>query len=213
MVTVSKNLDAFTISMRNNGPSGIIQLLQISHPNAATLKCDGDAENATPAHPISFVTKDVNIGCSKVATDSVLISMNTSAGTLKPIDLPGTVDVLGDVQSQLKALEASVNILPSGTIVPWYAKSGRIPNGWPCATAQMGHLTFDRAFCVVLQRWQRLVRKAEAIQQKLPRTLGWLATTIMAKRLGRPDPTRPRRTIYFYSATIRDRTIHNENMI
>jgi hypothetical protein len=129
-VTVSKNLDAFTISMRNNGPLGVFQVYQISHPNVSGIVCDGNAQNATRDNPIAFQTREVNIGCTKPTTETIQISMDTSAGNLSPVDLPGTVAVLDDLQTQIKALQAAANVLPPGTIIPWFSKSGRIPDSW-----------------------------------------------------------------------------------
>lgn len=137
-VTLAKNLDAFTISMRNNSNQGTFQLYQISHPSAPDITCDGDAHRATRANPISYSQREVNIGCRKPATDTVQISADTSAGNLAPVDLPGTVALVSDIQIQLKALQASINILPAGTIIPWYVRSGRIPDGWAVCDGSNG---------------------------------------------------------------------------
>ena len=126
-VTLSKDFDKFTISMRNNSQQGLFQITQISHPGSEIV-CDGNAQDVSPTKPMSFSLKDVDIGCTKPATKTIQISMDTTAGNLRPVDIPGTETVISDLQTEVRALQAGG--VPAGTIIAWYAKSGRIPDGW-----------------------------------------------------------------------------------
>ncbi len=135
-VTVGRNLDAFTITMQNNTPLGVFQLTQISAPGA-DITCDNNAQSASPQNPISFNTRVVTIGCRKRASDTILLSMNTTAGVLNAVEVPGTVSVIGDLQDQVRALQSAASF-PVGSIVAWYSTGGRVPDGWAVCDGSNG---------------------------------------------------------------------------
>jgi hypothetical protein len=121
-VTPSKNLSAFSITARHvSDGNPQFTVTNIPLQPAPGAKCD---------IKLPQVVKEamVTISCSKPASSTIQVSMNTSAGVLAPQDVEGLDDALVSLRSEVASIRNGGALVPRGSVAFFELTS--CPPGW-----------------------------------------------------------------------------------
>jgi hypothetical protein len=128
LLDVSDRRDTFTIKVthRSDGSSNW-QVRNFSvTPRSQTTSCDNNVQQSSISKPLKIDTATFTISCQKDPRQSVLVTINTDAGTLPTFHIASIDDDIAALRARVDQVEA--NAIPKGT-VGWFNLPA-CPPGW-----------------------------------------------------------------------------------